>query len=88
MRNSALRAGAIGVVAIVLAAIGSQLIERSDGSEVPDFSNISKNRSSQGLTELEQGGGSFSRAGVSSSIDFVVRNADGEIIDSGSVSGD
>ena len=78
----------IGVVAIALAVIGSQLIETSDSTEAVDSPDISTGVSNQGLKELQQPGGSSSRTGVSNSVGFVVRDSDGKIIDSGFVSGD
>ena len=88
MRNSALRAGIIAVVAIAFAIIGSQLLKTSDVADVVDSSNASTGGPTQGATKLEQPVGSSSRAGLSNSVGFVVRNSDGEIIDSGTVPGD
>ena len=76
------------VVAVALAIIGSQLLKTSDTTKAVDSSNTPPGGSIQGATELEQPAGSSSRAGVSNSVGFVVRNSKGEIIDTGTVSGD
>ena len=76
------------VMAVALALIGSQLLKTSDTTQAVGSSNTPSGGLAQGVTGLEQPAGSSSRTGVSNSVGFVVRNSEGEIIDTGTVSGD
>ena len=89
MGKPAFKAGLIGIVAIAIAVLGSQLIVESDGtSELGLLPEITTSRSSGLVDEIAQPGGSSIRAGVSNSVGFVVRNSKGDVVQSGTVSGD
>ena len=87
MNSAAIKASVIALAAIGLAILGSRFLgsgEENTNEQSPGTTSAPLNN---GQDSFEQPGGSSSKAGVSNSVGFVVRDADGNVVESGTVSG-